>query len=95
MSEELNLKDVVVVDKNIVNTDKDTHVKNFITALIAVDKELTEIRESRKDLIKDYIDNKYLTKEEIKILKQAMGLAKKAVDPEDITKYFKVVMGLI
>jgi hypothetical protein len=75
--------------------DKKVHIRNFITAMLATEKELAEIRDSRKDLIKDYIDNKYLTKEEIKMAKQAISFAKKALDLEEIEPYLEETLKII
>lgn len=75
--------------------DKKTHIRNFITSMFAIEKEMAEIRESRKDLIKDYIDNKYLTKEEIAMAKQAISLAKKAFDLDEIEPYLEETLKII
>lgn len=68
--------------------DKKKHIQNFIKQMVVFEKELSEIRESRKDIIKDYIDNNYLDKEEVKKTKQAISLAKKLKKLEDLDEYF-------
>jgi hypothetical protein len=75
--------------------DKSTHIRNFITSMLAIETEMKEIRESRKDITKDYIDNKYLTKDEIKMAKQAIAFAKKALDLDEIEPYLKETLKII
>lgn len=67
---------------------KKDHIQTFIKSLVAIEKELSSIRESRKDIIDDYINNDYLTKEEIKKIKQAISLAKKLDKLAEIEDYF-------
>jgi len=76
-------------NKNIQKAkSKKDHIQTFIKSLVAIEKELSSIRESRKDIIDDYINNDYLTKEEIKKIKQAISLAKKLDKLAEIEDYF-------
>lgn len=75
--------------------DKKKHIQNFVKQMVAIEKQLESIREDRKDIIKDFIDNEYLTKEDIKHTKQAISLAKKLQKLEDLEEFFEEVTKIV
>lgn len=83
-------KDTVVKPK-----DKSQHIRNLMTSLVASAKEMDAIREAQKDVIKDYIDNDYLDKDDIKKARQAISLARKMMKLDDLEEFMKEATKLI
>jgi hypothetical protein len=64
-----------VVDKP---KTKEERIKDFVKALAAVDQAMQPFKEQRADLKKNYVENDWLSKEELKYLSKAYTLAKKS-----------------
>lgn len=63
-----------VVDKP---KTKEERVKDFVKALAAVDQAMQPFKEQRADLKKNYVENDWLSKEDMKYLSKAYNFAKK------------------
>jgi hypothetical protein len=64
-----------VVDKP---KTKEERIKDFVKALAAVDQAMQPFKEQRADLKKNYVENDWLSKEELKYLSKAYTLVKKS-----------------
>lgn len=73
---------------------KDDRIKDFIKSVAAINEEMKVYREQLKDLKKSYVDNVYLTKEEIKLAMQAYRLVKSKVDIDQLDSFFDKVNAL-
>lgn len=73
---------------------KDERVKDFIKSMAALDESIKPFREQKTDLKKSYIDNQYLTKEEIKMALQAYRLVKNKVDIDQLDAFFEKVKAM-
>ncbi len=73
---------------------KDERVKDFIKSMAALDESIKPFREQKSDLRKSYIDNNYLSKDEIKIAMQAYRLVKNKVDMAQLDQYFDKVKAM-
>lgn len=73
---------------------KDERVKDFIKSMAALDESIKPFREQKSDLKKSYVDNNYLSKDEIKIALQAYRLVKNKVDMAQLDQYFDKVKAM-
>jgi len=64
-----------VVDKP---KTKEERIKDFVKALSAVDQAMQPFKEQRSDLKKNYVENDWLSKEDMKYVSRAYTLAKKS-----------------
>jgi len=64
-----------VVDKP---KTKEERIKDFVKALAAVDQAMQPFKEQRADLKKNYVENDWLSKEDMKYVSKAYTLAKKS-----------------
>jgi hypothetical protein len=64
-----------VVDKP---KTKEERIKDFVKALAAVDQAMQPFKEQRADLKKNYVENDWLSKEELRYVSKAYTLAKKS-----------------
>ena len=67
---------------------KDQLVKNYIRSIAEIDAAMEPYKEQRKDLRKEYIDNEWLTKEEIKAAMKAYALIKQQMDFDELERMY-------
>ncbi len=67
---------------------KDQLVKNYIRSIAEIDAAMEPFKEQRKDLRKEYIDNEWLTKEEIKAAMKAYALIKQQMDFDELERMY-------
>ena len=70
--------EIVVEEKEVVQ--KEEHISNYIKALAAVEDEMEPLKEHKRDLKANYIENEWLSKEEISMAVKAYRLLKDDVD---------------
>ena len=70
------------------NEEKQQHVINYVRALAAIEEEMEPYKESRRDLRKSYVDNEYLTREEIRMVVKAYRLIKGDVDLDKLNEMY-------
>ena len=68
---------------------KEEHVKNFIKSFAAVEEAMEPFKDQKRDLRTSYDENKWLSKEEMRIAVKAYRLMKTGTDFEQLTEYFK------
>jgi len=73
---------------------KDERVKDFIKSMAALDESIKPYREQKTDLKKSYVENQYLTKDEIKMALQAYRLVKNKVDIDQLDQFFDKVKSM-
>jgi hypothetical protein len=56
---------------------KEERIKDFVRALGSIDQAMQPFREQRADLKKNYVENDWLSKDELKYLSKAYNFAKK------------------
>ena len=57
---------------------KEERIKDFVRALGSIDQAMQPFREQRADLKKNYVENDWLSKEDMKYVSKAYTLAKKS-----------------
>tara|TARA_B100000287_G_scaffold434944_1_gene501063 strand:- start:1285 stop:1551 length:267 start_codon:yes stop_codon:yes gene_type:complete len=67
---------------------KEEHVKNFIKSFQAIEDAISPYQEQRRDLRKEYDENSWLTKQEMRTAVKAYRLMKSEVDMDEFLEYF-------
>jgi len=66
-------------------------VINYLKSLFALEEAIEPYKEQKKDLRKEYMDNSWLTREEIWSAVKAYRLFKKAADMDDLNDMFEII----
>jgi|TARA_A100001391_G_scaffold204891_1_gene202329 hypothetical protein len=69
----------------------DEHIVDFVKALKAVEDEMEPFKEHRRDLKKNYVDNGYLTKEEMRFAVKAFRMMRSGEDFNQFTEIYKKI----
>lgn len=56
---------------------KEERIKDFVRAISAIEQAMQPFKEQKTDLKKNYVENQWLDKEEMKYVSKAYNLAKK------------------
>ena len=70
---------------------KEHYVINYLKSLFALEEAIEPYKEQKKDLRKEYMDNSWLTREEIWSAVKAYRLFKKAADMDDLNDMFEII----
>ena len=65
---------------------KQEHIVDYVNSIAALDDAMKPYREQKAELRKSYIENKWLTKDEIKMALKAYRLQKDQTDIEQLTE---------
>tara|TARA_Y100000592_G_scaffold57792_1_gene90444 strand:- start:870 stop:1166 length:297 start_codon:yes stop_codon:yes gene_type:complete len=74
-----NLKIVVSQDMSETKT-KEEHISDYIESLKAIEDAMEPYKEQKRELKKEYLDKKWLSKEDISLSVRALRLLKDDVD---------------
>ena len=82
-----------VEDTEEMNEDqkKEHYVINYLKSLFALEAAIEPYKDQKKDLRKEYIDNSWLTRDEIWSAVKAYRLFKKAADMDDLNDMFEII----
>ena len=69
-------------------TTKEEYAIEYIKALQAVEEEMEPYKEHKRDLRKNYADNGWLTKDEMRQVTRAYRMLKKGDDINEFKQYF-------
>tara|TARA_R100001244_G_scaffold62293_1_gene52009 strand:+ start:110 stop:397 length:288 start_codon:yes stop_codon:yes gene_type:complete len=70
---------------------KEHYVINYLKSLFALEEAIEPYKEQKKDLRKEYMDNSWLTREEIWSAVKAYRLFKKQADMDDLNDMFDII----
>ena len=70
---------------------KEERVKDFVRAIVAVEQAMQPFKEQRADLRKNYVENGWLSKDEMKNVMKAYRLMKDQTDFSELEKMYKNV----
>ena len=74
-------KEKIVIVQDIRQTKrKEEHISDYIESLKAIEEAMEPYKEQKRELKKEYVDNDWLTKEEISLSTRALRLLKDNVD---------------
>lgn len=71
--------------------NKQQKMAEYIQSLAAIEDCMRPYRESRKELRKDFIQNKWLDKDEISMATKAFRMWEQKIDFDDFAKIFEAV----
>jgi len=91
MSALRKVKDVDEMDNMSEEQKKEHYVVNYLKSLFALEAAIEPYKEQKKDLRGEYIDNGWLTREEIWSAVKAYRLFKKAADMDDLNDMFEII----
>jgi len=80
--------EVVTEEKKTDIQKKEEHITSYIKALVAVEEEMEPYKEHRRDLKKNYIDNGWLSRDEISLAVKAYRLMKDDIDMEQLMDFY-------
>lgn len=70
------------------NEEKQQHIINYVKSLAAIEDEMEPYKESRRELRKNYVDNDYLTRGEIRMAVKAYRMIQNDVDLEELNEMY-------
>jgi len=77
-----------VIEKESDVQQKEEYITNYIKSLVAVEEEMEPYKEHKRELKKNYIDNGWLTKDEISLAVKAYRLMKDDIDMEQLMDFY-------
>jgi hypothetical protein len=86
MSAELQL-----VNKDDEKMDKETCVVNYLKSMLAIEEAIEPYKEQKKELRTEFIENGWLTKDQIWSAVKAYRLYQKGADMDDLNDMFETV----
>jgi hypothetical protein len=76
----------IVNDKEIV--EKERYITSFIESLVALEEAMEPYKDQKRDLKKNYVENGWLTKEDLRMAVRAYRLMKNDTDMEQLLDFF-------
>ena len=72
-------------------SDKSTaqHIAEYIQSIAAIEEGMQPYRDQRKDLRQNYIENKWLDRDEVKVAMKAFRLFEQQVDFENLSEIYE------
>ena len=77
----------IVVEQGEV-VQKEEHISNYIKAIAALEEEMEPLKEHKRDLKINYIENEWLSKDEISMAVKAYRLLKGDTDMEQLMDFY-------
>ena len=71
------------------NEERKRYVKEYIRSMVAIEEAMEPYKEQKRDLRKEYFENDWLTKEEMRLAVKAFRLLQQDTDLEQLTEYFE------
>jgi hypothetical protein len=84
----LDLADSLTADK-----DKETHMKDYITSIKALEDAMEPFKEQKRELRKEYDDNGWLNKDEQRMVVRAYRLLKDDIDIGELIDMYDALRG--
>jgi hypothetical protein len=82
---------VVVDGATEEEVSKDQHVINYLKSLIALEEAMEPFKDQKRELRGEYIENNWLSKDEIWSVVKAFRLYKKAADLDELNDMFELI----
>ena len=82
---------LTVIDNEDNEVSKEQYVINYLKSMIALEEAMEPYKEQKKELRDDYVENKWLTKDEIWSAVKAFRLYNKAADMDDLNDMFDII----
>ena len=79
------------VNENGVENEKEEKILNYVKSLSAVEEAMEPFKEQKRALKANYIENGWLSRDEISMAVKAMRLIKDNIDPEQLMDFYATV----
>ena len=79
----------VITNQDIAQKEK--HITKYIESLAAIEDAMEPYKDQKRDLRQNYVDNGWLTKEEMRMAVRAYRLMKNETDMEQLLDFFNHV----
>lgn len=79
----------------IITPEKKKKIEDLVKSLKALDDAMLPFREQRKELKSEYVENAWLTKDEVKMVGKAYNAVKNKIDLEDLSQFADICKGLV
>jgi len=70
---------------------KEERIKDYVRAMVAIEQAMEPYKEQRRDMRKNYVENGWLSKEEMKNVMKAYRLMKDQTDFSELEQAYKTV----
>jgi len=70
---------------------KEEHMKDFVKSMVSIEQAIQPYKDQRSDLRKNYVENGFLTKQEMKNVMRAYRLMKDQTDFSELEQAYKTV----
>jgi len=81
-----------LVDDNLSPEEaKEQYVVQYLKSMLAIEEAMEPYKEQKKDLRKEYIENGWLTKDDIWSAVKALRLYEKGADMDDLNDMFDAI----
>jgi len=77
-------------ESTVVN-EHDEHVVNYVKSLAAIEEAMEPFKEQKRGLKNNYIENGWLSREDISLAVKAYRMIQKKTDPEQLMDYYNTV----
>lgn len=71
--------------------EKEKHITTYIKSLAAIEEAMEPFKDQKRDLKQNYVDNGWLTKEELRMAVRAYRLIKNDTDMDQLLDFFEHV----
>lgn len=71
--------------------EKEKHITTYIKSLAAIEEAMEPFKDQKRDLRQNYVDNGWLTKEELRMAVRAYRLIKNDTDMDQLLDFFEHV----
>ncbi len=78
-------------DRKKDELEKEEHILNYIRSIASIDKQLEPFKEQKRDLKTNYVENGWLSKEEVKLAMKAYRMIKSETDWNQLSDLYEVV----
>ncbi len=76
-------------------TPKEDHIVNYISSLATIEDAMQPYKDQRTDLRKEYIENGWLTTDDIRTAVKAYRLMKQEVDFDELRATYRTLRGTV
>ena len=76
----INKDEIVMVAEIDDAKSKEEHIKDYIKSIKAIEEAMEPYKEQKRDLKKDYLEKKWLSREDISLAVKAYRLLKEDID---------------
>ncbi len=86
-----NKEQIVIVQDLRQTKKKEDHISDYIESLKAIEEAMEPYKEQKRELKKEYMENNWLTKEDISLSTRALRLLKDNIDIGELIDMYKAL----